>query len=363
MDKPIIAITQGDTNGIGLEMILKAFECEEMLDICTPVIYGSPKVATYHRKQINSQTSFVVRDSYADIQQKSVNMLNPFGEDEIKIEFGQATQESGAAALRSLVAALKDMKDGKGEMLVTAPMTRANVQKDFPGTTALIEKALGNGAKAMNLLVHNNLRIALATTNAPISAIAEQITKESITEKLQILDKTLKRDFMIDNPRIAVLSLNPKGGEEGLFGKEEQEMIKPAIEELFTQGIHGFGPYSADELFGTGNYQRFDAILAMYHDQGLVPFKALCGDEGVNYIAGMPIIVASPTTGTDYANAGKNVANEASLREAIYTVIDVMRNRIQYDRAHQNPLRKQYFEKRDDSDKLKLDQVTDEDTL
>lgn len=363
MEKPIIAITQGDTNGIGLELILKTFECEEMLDICTPVIYGSPKVATFHRKQINSQTSFVVRDSYAHIQHKSVNMLNPFGEDEIKIEFGQPTQESGAAALRSLVSALKDMKDGRGEMLVAAPMSRQNVQKDFPGTSALIEKALGKGEKVLNILVHDSLRIALATTNVPVSAVSEMITKETLADKIKTLDTTLKRDFMIDNPRIAVLSLNPRCGEDAIYGAEEEEIIKPTVEELFTQGIRCVGPFAADELFGNGSYQHFDAILAMYHDQGLVPFKALCGEEGINFIAGSPVIVASPALGVGYANAGKNVSNENSMREAIYTVIDIQRNRFRYDQAHHNPLRKQYFEKRDDSDKLKLDQVTEEDSI
>lgn len=363
MEKPIVAITQGDTNGIGLEMILKTFECEEMLDICTPVIYGSPKIATFHRKQINSQTSFVVRDAYDQIQAKSVNMLNPFGEEEIKIELGQPTQESGATALRSLVTALKDMKDGRGEMLVTAPLTRSNIQKDFPGTTALIEKALGKGAKALNILMHNSLRIAMLTTNTPFAETMNFITKENISEKLQILDKTLKRDFMIDNPRIAVLSINPRGGEDSEFGTEEKEIIKPAIEESFNNGIRCFGPFSSEELFGNSSYQHFDAILAMYHDQGLIAFKSLSSDEGVIYVAGMPIIVASPAIGPDFANAGKNTTNEASMREAIYTVIDVKNNRFHFDRAHSNPLRKQYFEKRDDSDKLKLDQVTDEDTL
>lgn len=363
MEKPIIAITQGDTNGVGLEMTLKAFDCEEMLDICTPVIYGSPKVAAYHKKQINSQTTFVVRDSYERIEHRSVNMLNPFGEEEIKIELGQPTQESGAAALRSLVAALKDMKDGRGEMLVTAPMTRSNVQKDFPGTTPLIEKALGKGAKALNILIHNELRVALATTGLPLSAVSSEITKENISEKISILDKSLKRDFMIDNPRIAVLSLNPRCVEDGNFGKEEEEIIKPAIDELFENGIRCFGPFAADEIFGNTNYQHFDAILAMYHDQGLVPFKAICAEDGVNYVAGMPVIVASPAQGVDFANAGKNTTYEGAMREAIYTVIDVHKNRQQYDYAHRNPLRKQYFEKRDDSDKLKLDQVTDEETL
>lgn len=363
MEKPVIAITQGDTNGVGLEMILKTFECEEMLDICTPVIYGSPKIATFHRKQIGSQTSFVVRDSYEQIQAKSVNMINPFGEEEVKIEMGQPTQESGQAALRSLVAALKDMKEGRGQLLVTAPLTRSNVQKDFPGTTMLVEKALGKGSKALNILIHDNLRVALATTNLPLSAISEQITKENIAEKLQILENTLKRDFMIDNPRIAVLSLNPRCGEEGLFGTEEQEIIKPTIDELFGKGVHCFGPYAADELFGSNNYQRFDAILAMYHDQGITPFKALCSDEGVSYIAGMPVIVCAPAVGPDFNNAGKNIVMPDSMREAIYTAIDIERNRVQYDRAHQNPLRRQYFEKRDDSDKLKLDQVTEDDAL
>lgn len=363
MEKPIIAITQGDTNGIGLEMILKTFECEEMLDICTPVIYGSPKIATFHRKQINSQTSFVVQESYDKIQPKTVNMVNPFGDEEIKIEFGQPTQESGAAALRSLVAALKDMKDGRGEMLVTAPMTRSNIQKDFPGTTALVEKALGKGNKALNILIHDNLRIALATTNLPFSAIAEKITKENIAEKINILDATLKRDFLIDNPRIAVLSLNQRCGENGLFGNEEIEVIKPVIDEAFANGTHCFGPYSADELFGSNTYQHFDAILAMYHDQGVTPFKAICGTEGISYVAGMPVIIVAPATGVDFANAGKGVADESSLREAIYTAIDIQKHRSQYDYAHHNPLRKQYFEKRDDSDKLKLDQVSEDDAL
>lgn len=363
MEKPIIAITQGDSNGVGLEMILKTFECEEMLDICTPVIYGSPKVATYHKKQINSQTTFTVRNSYDKIEHKSVNMLNPFGDEEIKIEFGQPTQESGAAALRSLVAALKDMKDGRGEMLVTAPMTRANVQKDFPGTTALIEKALGRGEKAMNILIHNELRIALATTNLPLSAVSAEITKENISEKINILNQSLKRDFMIDNPRIAVLSLNPRCMEDGLFGTEEQEVIKPAIDELFDNGVRCFGPFAADEIFGNGDYQRFDAILAMYHDQGLVPFKAICAEDGISFVAGMPVIVASPAQGVDFANAGKNTTYEGAMREAIYTVIDIQKNRQHYDQAYRNPLRKQYFEKRDDSDKLKLDQVTEDETL
>ena len=363
MEKPIISITQGDTNGVGLEIILKTFENEDMVDICTPVIYGSPKIATYHRKQIGSQTTFVVRDSYSHIQAHTVNMLNPFGEEEIKIELGQPTAESGAAALRSLVSALKDMRDGNGEMLVTAPLSRTNIQKDFPGTTQLVEKALGKGNKALNILVHDDLRVALATTNIPLSSVKEQITKENIAEKLETLSSTLKRDFMIDNPRIAILSLNPLCSEEEPLGNEENEIIKPTIDEEFEKGIRCFGPYSVDKIFGSNEYQKFDAILAMYHDQGMAPFKTLCSEGGVNIVAGLPVIVVTPLIGTDYANAGKNITNEAALREALYTAIDVQRNRIRFDEMHQNPLKRQYFEKHDDSDKLKLDKVTEDDEL
>ena len=213
------------------------------------------------------------------------------------------------------------------------------------------------------ILMKDSLRIALVTTHLPISKVAQAITKELIEEKISILYNSLRRDFMIDNPRIAVLSLNPHCGDGGLIGNEEEEIITPVINEMFEQGIHCFGPYAADGFFGSGNYQHFDAILAMYHDQGLAPFKALAMDGGVNFTAGLPIVRTSPAHGTAYDIAGKGIANEDSFRQAVYVAIDVARNRMRFDEAYANPLQKQYYEKRDDSDKLKLDQVTEEDTF
>lgn len=358
-----VAITHGDINGIGYEVILKTFQNEEMLNLCTPVLYGSPKVAIYHKKSIENQTNFVVKNSAKETEEGSLNIVNCFGEEEVKVEFSKPTNESGNAAYVALEKATDELLQGYTDVLVTAPINKNTIQRDgfhFPGHTEYLENKLGNGDKSLMILMKDNFRVALVTTHVPVSKIASEITKEKIEEKLEILNYSLKRDFAIDIPRIAVLSLNPHCGDGGLIGTEENDIIIPAIEEMNDKGINCFGPYAADGFFGSGNFAHFDAILAMYHDQGLAPFKALAMDEGINYTAGLPFVRTSPAHGTAYDIAGKGVANEDSFRQAIYTAMDIYRNRKQYDQAYAHPLKKQYYEKRDDSDKLKLDLETEE---
>lgn len=360
MNKIKVGITQGDINGVGYEVILKTFENEEMLNLCTPVLYGSPRAATYHKKTIDNQTNFVVHESASQSEKGVLNLVNCFGDLELKIDMGERTPEAGKAAFVALERAMYEYENGLYDVLVTAPIDKHTIQSPnfkFPGHTEYIEAKAGKGEKALMILMTDTLRVALVTTHVPISKLSTTITKDLIKEKLTILDKTLKRDFGIDIPRIAVLSLNPHCGDEGVIGDEEQTVIKPAIQECFEQGIKCVGPYAADGFFGAETYKKFDAVLAMYHDQGLAPFKAISNGEGVNYTAGLPIIRTSPAHGTGYDIAGKNMADETSFRRAVYAAIDIYRNRKRYDMDRAHPLEKQYFEKRDDSDKLKLDQI------
>jgi 4-hydroxythreonine-4-phosphate dehydrogenase len=246
---------------------------------------------------------------------------------------------------------------------VTAPINKNTIQSEefsFPGHTEYIEEKLGDGNKALMILMNDELRVALVTGHMPVSQIASHVTKEAIEEKLRIFNKSLKVDFGIGSPRIAVLSLNPHAGDDGLLGTEENEIITPAIKDMSAEGILCYGPYSSDGFMGSGNFAHFDGVLAMYHDQGLAPFKTLAMDNGVNFTAGLPVIRTSPDHGTAYDIAGKGVASEASFRQAIYVAIDVFRNRLRDEEAKAHPLRKQYYEKRDDSDKLKLDSVDDD---
>lgn len=358
MEKKLIrvAITHGDTNGIGYEVILKTFEEPGMLELCTPIIYGSPKAAAYHRKMLNLQTNFSIIDKSEDAQDGRVNLLTTFDE-EVKIEMGQPTAEAGEAALKALDRAMTDYRAGLYDVLVTAPINKNDIQSErfhFCGHTEYIENSVGDGKKALMILMNGSLRVALVTTHLPIKDVAQAITKEAIVEKTRIFHESLKRDLRIANPRIAVLALNPHAGDNGLLGTEEQEAIIPAIEELEATGIQAFGPYPADGFFGSGMYSRFDGIMAMYHDQGLAPFKALAIEDGVNFTAGLPIVRTSPDHGTAYDIAGKGVADESSLRHAIYTAIDIYRNRISYDEPMGNPLPKLYHEKRDESEKTRF---------
>ncbi|WP_018709972.1 4-hydroxythreonine-4-phosphate dehydrogenase PdxA [Phocaeicola barnesiae] len=354
-----VGITHGDINGVGYEVILKAFSDPTMLELCTPIIYGSPKVAAYHRKAMDIQTTFSIVNSRADIQDGRVNILN-CTEDELKVELTKPTAEAGKAALSALEKALQDYREGVFDVLVTAPINKHTIQSDtfhFPGHTEYIEERVGKGEKALMILLKDDFRVALVTGHIPVSEISRTLTKELIMEKMAIFHRSLKQDFGIDSPRIAVLSLNPHAGDEGLIGTEEQTVIIPAMQEMMAKGVLCFGPYPADGFMGSGNYAHFDGILAMYHDQGLAPFKALAMDEGVNFTAGLPIVRTSPAHGTAYDIAGQGIASEDSFRQAIYVALDVFRNRQIEREINARPLRKQYYEKRDDSDKLKLDIV------
>ena len=295
-----VGITHGDINGVGYEVILKAFSDPTMLELCTPIIYGSPKVAAYHRKAMDIQTTFSIVNSRADIQDGRVNILN-CTEDELKVELTKPTAEAGKAALSALEKALQDYREGVFDVLVTAPINKHTIQSDtfhFPGHTEYIEERVGKGEKALMILLKDDFRVALVTGHIPVSEISRTLTKELIMEKMAIFHRSLKQDFGIDSPRIAVLSLNPHAGDEGLIGTEEQIVIIPAMQEMMAKGVLCFGPYPADGFMGSGNYAHFDGILAMYHDQGLAPFKALAMDEGVNFTAGLPIVRTSPAHGT-----------------------------------------------------------------
>ena len=336
-----VAITQGDTNGVGYEVILKAFADPAMFELCTPIIYGSPKIAAYHRKALELETNFSIINTAEEARDGRLNLLTCF-DDEVKVELGQPSQEAGQAALMALDRAMTDFRCGLYDVLVTAPINKATIQSPsfkFPGHTEYIETSVGEGQKALMILMNENLRVALVTTPLPIKDVAQAITKE---------------DFRVSNPRIAVLALNPHAGDEGVLGSEEQTIIKPAIDELAAKGIQAFGPYPADGFFGAATYVHFDGVLAMYHDQGLAPFKTIAISDGVNYTAGLPIIRTSPDHGTAFDIAGQGKADENSMRQAIYTAIDVFRNRQNYDEPLENPLPKLFHEKREDGDKARF---------
>ena len=352
-----VGITHGDINGVGYEVILKAFSDPVMFELCTPIVYGSPKVAAYHRKALDLQTTFSIINTAEEAQEDRLNILS-CTDDELKVELTKPTPEAGKAALDALEKALEDYREGLIDVLVTAPINKHTIQSEsfhFPGHTEYIEERVGEGHKSLMILMKNDFRVALVTGHIPVKDIASTIPRELIMEKMSIFHRSLKMDFGIDSPRIAVFSLNPHAGDNGLIGSEEQEVIIPAMNEMIAKGIQCFGPFPADGFMGSGNFCHFDGILAMYHDQGLAPFKALAMDEGVNFTAGLPIVRTSPAHGTAYDIAGQGIATENSFRQAIYTAIDVYRNRIVEERIHARPLRKHYYEKKDDSDTLKLD--------
>ena len=354
MEKLKVAITHGDPNGIGYEVILKAFADPAMLELCTPIIYGSPKVASYHRKMMDLDVTFQTIQSPADAHEGELSLV-PCTAEEVKLDIGQATPEAGQAALAALERAMQDWRKGLFDVLVTAPINKSSIQGDgfhFPGHTEYIQDRSGAlTGSALMILMNDRIRVALATSHLPLTKVAQAITQESILQKLHIFDATLRRDFGISMPRIAVLALNPHAGDEGLLGKEEQEILRPAMQQATEEGINTFGPFAADGFFGTRAYEHFDGVLAMYHDQGLAPFKLLAMNDGVNYTAGLDIVRTSPDHGTAYDIAGRGVADETSLRNAIYTAIDIFRARQAWDEAHANPLPKLYIDKRDKSEK------------
>lgn len=360
-----IGITQGDINGVGYEVILKALEDNRILELCTPIIYGSAKIAAFYRKTIGlTQIPMNQIQSAADARQGEYNIINVVGED-VKVEPGVASRTAGEAAFEALERATFDLRDGQIDALVTAPIDKHTMQSDrftFPGHTEYLETTLGNGSdsRALMILFNDRIRVALVTTHLPIAKVPEAITKENVLEKIKDFNASLEKDFGRPHPHIAVLSLNPHTGEEGLLGTEERDAIIPAIEEARELKINSFGPYSADGFFGNGLYTKFDGVLAMYHDQGLAPFKSLAMGEGVNFTAGLDYVRTSPDHGTAFDIAGKGEASPDSMREAIYAAIDVLRHRHSHHIAHRNPLRKQYFEK-NKSDNVVLDLTKSDD--
>ena len=353
-----VGITQGDINGIGYEIIFKAFSNPEMFEICTPVVYGSPKLAAYHRKALNMDISYNAVESVDEICDGKLNIIN-CNSDEVLIELGTATKDGGTAAYQALERAVKDYQEGVFDVLVTCPINKNSIQNEefnFPGHTEYLQERLGNGDKSLMILCSGSLRFAIATSHLALRDVPEAITPELLEEKLMIFNRSLKEDFNIDAPKIAVFSLNPHAGDNGLLGKEEIEIIKPTIEKMSREGILCYGPFGADGFMGSGKYSSFDGILAMYHDQGLTPMKLLAMSDGVNFTAGLEAVRTSPAHGVAYDIAGQGCADENSFRQAIYAAIDIFRNRSRYNQAHRHPLRKLYFEKRDDSNRLNLQQ-------
>lgn len=340
-EKIIIGITHGDINGIGYEVMLKALEDSRILELFTPVIYGSTKVAAFYKRQLDlNGVQFSTIQSIAQLQHKRINLINCV-DDDIKVEIGLSTQEAGTSALNALKMATEDLKKGHIHTLVTAPINKDNIQAEdfqFPGHTEYLGKNFGGSDKALMMLVSNNLRIAVATGHIPLSEVAQTINKELIINKLSILNQALQCDFGIIKPRIAVLGLNPHSGDNGLIGNEENDIIIPALKEAEEKGWLCFGPFPPDGFFGSEQYRGFDAILAMYHDQGLIPFKTLAMDSGVNYTAGLSVVRTSPDHGTAYDIAGKNIASKTSLVEALYLACDIYRKRQVEIAINENPL-------------------------
>ncbi|MGV8962848.1 MAG: 4-hydroxythreonine-4-phosphate dehydrogenase PdxA [Candidatus Saccharimonadaceae bacterium] len=352
-----VGITHGDSNGVGYEILLKAFSDIRLTELLNPIIYGSSKAASYHRKVLNIKAvPFNIINDANEAKEEQINFINAV-KDDIKIEIGTPSKSAGEAAYVALEAAVSDIKESKIDVLVTLPINKDSIQGqnfNFHGHTEYLEDRVGSGQKALMILACEELRVALVTTHLPISEVSSSITSPLVIEKIKTLNLSLKRDFNIENPRIAVLGLNPHAGENGLIGKEEQEIIQPAIEKCLDRDIFCAGPFAADGFFGSGRYKEFDAILAMYHDQGLIPFKTIAMESGVNFTAGLPIVRTSPAHGTAYDIAGKDVASEASFRQALYMAVDVYRNRFAYDEARKNPLKKMFFERGKDDEKIDL---------
>lgn len=425
-----VAITQGDTNGIGLEVILKAMEDNRILELCTPVIFANAKAVSFYRKGLQlSQIQLAHTNDVKQLRDGAVNVVN-VGADNLAVTPGESTAEAGRAAFDALEAATAALAAGDVDVLVTAPINKHNIQGEdfrFAGHTeylehkfapaeapvevvaeAQAEKVVGDSdteivaetvvaeaaetaetsaaaatpegadgkakrrgrtrerqperlpvpTKALMILFNDHMRVALATTHLPLADVAAAITTENVLEKIVLLDASLRRDFAVYNPHIAVLALNPHAGDDGLLGAEERDIITPAITKARESRIMAFGPYAADGFFGTAAYTHFDAVLAMYHDQGLAPFKALSMDDGVNFTAGLPYVRTSPDHGTAYDIAGKGEADPQSMLHAIYAALDIFRARANDAEAHRNPLRRQYYDK--GSDNVVLDLTKDE---
>lgn len=341
-NKPVIGLTCGDINGIGLELIIKTVGDSRLLEFCTPVIFANNKVLNFYRKSLpDINFNFMSVKDLGRINHKQVNMYNCW-EDEVAITPGQLSDISGKYAVQSLVTAAQALKEGKIDAIVTAPIHKKNTQSNefnFTGHTPFF-KMLFEAKDVAMFMVADNMRVALLTEHVPVKEVAKHITKENILSKLNIINQSLRKDFNIDKPKIAVLGLNPHAGDEGLIGNEENDIIRPAIKEAKQKDIFCFGPYPADAFFARGSHEKFDGVLAMYHDQGLIPFKSLARGEGVNFTAGISAVRTSPDHGVAFDIAGKGRADESSFREAIFRAIDILAGRREFAEQRKNPLRK-----------------------
>jgi len=335
----IVGISVGDLNGIGSEVILKTFEDTRMLELCTPIIFANVKIISFLKKELNLTAAIHGIDKLDQLVVGKINVLNVWRES-VDLEFGKNDATVGSYAIKSFVAATKALKEGFVDVLVTAPINKYNIQSEefkFPGHTDYLDKELQGDA--LMLMVHDDLRVGLLTDHVPVNEVAQQLTEKLISEKLETIIHTLKQDFEIEKPKVAVLGLNPHSGDNGVIGNEEEKIIKPTLKKLFEAGKMVFGPFPADGFFGSGQYEKYDAVLAMYHDQGLIPFKTLSFGNGVNYTAGLDKIRTSPDHGTAYEIAGKGIANNESFKEAVYLAIDIFHRRNDYHELTKNRLK------------------------
>ena len=354
--KIIVGITHGDINGIGYEIILKTLSNPQIIELFTPVVYGNSKVTSYYRKTLKiNDFSFNIIKNASTINHRRSNLINCYFNKEIKIESGKSTSLAGKLSYLSLEAAVDDLKKNLIDVLVTAPINKKNIQAgdfNFPGHTEYLSQKF-DADNTLMLMVNEGLRVGVVTGHLPIKDVSSHITQDLLLKKINVLNDSLIKDFDIIKPRIAVLGLNPHASDDGLIGNEENDVIIPAINKAFDNNIIVYGPYPADGFFGSGAYKKFDGVLAMYHDQGLIPFKTLSDKNGVNFTAGLPIVRTSPGHGTAYDIAGKNKAYPDSFRQAIYLACDIYRKRLAYEQMHENVLKEEIPEFNNNKNNLK----------
>ena len=337
-----VAITHGDINGVGYEVILKTFGDSRMFDLCTPIVYGSTKVASYHKKLLTSMPQEMqftsIRDA-SEAQDRKFNFIN-LTQEEIKIDLGKSTEVAGRLSRESLNRACADLKAGKVDVLVTAPINKRNIQApdfDFPGHTEYLSHQFGSASLMM--MVCDRIRIGIMTNHYALKDVPGALTHNLLFDKMMLMNESLKRDFGITRPKIAVLALDPHAGDDGVIGDFDKKVIRPVIDEVQAKGVLAYGPFPSDGFFGSSEFNKFDGVLALYHDQGLIPFKLMSFTEGVNYTAGLPYVRTSPAHGTGYDIAGKDTASEQSFRSAVYLACNILRNRQQYDELTADPLK------------------------
>ena len=338
-----VAISHGDINGVGYEVVLKTFSDARMLEHCTPILYGSTKVAPYHKKLLapqHQEMSFSALTEARQAKDRRFNVVN-IVPDEVKLDIGKSTETAGRLSRLALDRACADLKNGDVDVLVTAPINKKNIQSqdfEFTGHTEYLSSQFEG--KSLMMMVCDRIRIGIMTNHLALQDVPAAITHDLLMEKIEIMNQSLKRDFGIRMPKIAVLALDPHAGDDGVIGSQDRDVVKPAIDEAAKRGILAYGPYPSDGFFGSSEFNKFDGVLALYHDQGLIPFKLMSFTEGVNFTAGLPIVRTSPAHGTGYDIAGKDKASEHSFRRAVYLACDILKNRKEYDELNKNPLDK-----------------------